>query len=81
MRDKIIQEEIMGKLIRLMGVVLAIAAISACGDKKDQAQRDEAAKQAIQQGMQKEQKMMEGMAKGVENIEKKMTEAKEETKK
>ena len=69
----------MGKTIRWMGFVLVIA--SACGDKKDQAQREEAAKQAIQQGMQKEQKMMEGMAKGVENIEKKMTEAKEETKK
>lgn len=71
----------MGKTIRGMGFVLVIALASACGDKKDQAQREEAAKQAIQQGMQKEQKMMEGMAKGVENIEKKMTEAKEETKK
>jgi hypothetical protein len=71
----------MGKWIRLMGVVLAIVAISACGNKKDQAEREEAAKQAIQQGAQKEQKMMEGMAKGVENLEKKMTETKEETKK
>ena len=71
----------MGKLIRLMGAVLVIAAVSACGDKKDQAEREEAAKQAIQQGAQKEQKMMEGMAKGVENLEKKMSEAKEETKK
>jgi len=71
----------MGKTIRWMGFVLVIALASACGDKNDQAQREEAAKQAIQQGMQKEQKMMEGMAKGVENIEKKMTEAKEETKK
>ena len=71
----------MDKLIRLTVIALSIAALSACGDKKDQAEREEAAKQAIQQGMQKEQKMMEGMAKGVENIEKKMTEAKEETKK
>lgn len=71
----------MGKFFRLTGVVLAIVAISACGDKKDQAEREEAAKQAIQQGAQKEQKMMEGMAKGVENLEKKMTEGKEETKK
>ena len=71
----------MGKFFRLTGVVLAIVAISACGDKKDQAEREEAAKQAIQQGAQKEQKMMEGMAKGVENLEKKMTETKEETKK
>ena len=71
----------MGKMIRFTGVVLMIALASACGDKKDQAAREEAAKQAIQQGVQKEQKMMEGMAKGVENIEKKMAEAKEETKK
>ena len=62
-------------------IAMSIAALSGCGDKKDQAARDEAAKQAIQQGMQKEKAMMEGMAKGVENIEKKMTEAKEETKK
>ncbi|MBM4296778.1 MAG: hypothetical protein FJ143_03465 [Deltaproteobacteria bacterium] len=67
--------------IRLALIVLSMAALSACGDKKDQAQREEAAKQAIQQGMQKEQKMLEGMAKGVETLEKKMTEAKDETKK
>ena len=71
----------MKKLIRLTVIALSIAALSACGDKKDQAERDETAKQAIQQGMEKEKAMMEGMAKGVENIEKKMTEAKEETKK
>ncbi len=71
----------MDRLIRLTVIAVSIAALSACGDKKEQAQREEAAKQAIQQGIQKEQKMMEGMAKGVENIEKKMTEAKEETKK
>ena len=65
-------------IIVLSGLV---AALSGCGDKKDQAQRDEAAKQAIQQGMQKEQKMMEGMVKGVETGEKKATEQKEETKK
>jgi hypothetical protein len=71
----------MNKRIVLTVMAASIAALSACGDKKDQAQRDEAAKQAIQQGMEKEKAMMEGMAKGVENIEKKMTEAKEETKK
>jgi len=71
----------MNKIIRLTVIAVSIAALSACGDKKDQAEREEAAKQAIQQGMQKEQKMMEGMAKGVENIEKKMIEAKEATKK
>ena len=71
----------MNKRIVLTVMAASIAALSACGDKKDQAQREEAAKQAIQQGMEKEKAMMEGMAKGVENIEKKMTEAKEETKK
>ena len=68
-------------ILRSLVIVGVVLTVSACGDKKDQAQRDEAAKQAIQQGMQKEKSMMEGMAKGVENIEKKMTEAKEETKK
>jgi hypothetical protein len=67
--------------IRLALIVLSMAVLTACGDKKDQAQREEAAKQAIQQGIQKEQKMIEGMAKGVEALEKKVTEAKDETKK
>ena len=71
----------MVKIIRLTVIAISMAALSACGDKKDQAQRDEAAKQAIQQGMQKEKAMMEGMVKGVENIEKKMAEQKDETKK
>ncbi len=71
----------MGNTFRIIVLIGMVAALSACGDKKDQAQRDEAAKQAIQQGAQKEQKMMEGMVKGVETVEKKMTEAKEETKK
>ncbi len=71
----------MGKSIRIIALIGLVAALPACGDKKDQAARDEAAKQAIQQGAQKEQKMMEGMVKGVETVEKKMTEAKEETKK
>ena len=39
---------------------------------------DDDAQKAIQQGLQKEQKMMEGMVKGVETMEKK---AAEETKK
>ena len=71
----------MDKLIRLTVIAASIAALSACGDKKDQAQRDEAAKQTIEQGMQKERAMMEGMVKGVENIEKKIAEPKDETKK
>ncbi len=35
----------------------------------------------MQEGMQKEKSMMEGMQKGVENMEKKATEPKEEAKK
>ena len=69
------------KAVQVMILCGLMAALSACGDKKDQAERDEAAKQAIQQGAQKEQKMMEGMAKGVESGEKKTAEQKEETKK
>ena len=71
----------MRNTIRWVVIVGMIAAVSACGDKKEAAQREEAAKQAIQQGMEKEKAMMEGMQKGVENIEKKMTEQKQETKK
>jgi len=69
------------KAVRLIILCGLMAALSACSDKKDQAERDEAAKQAIQQGAQKEQKMMEGMVKGVESGEKKTTEQKDETKK
>ena len=65
----------------LMTILLACA-LSACGgDKKDSADRENEAQKAIQQGMQKEKAMYEGMQKGVENIEKKMEEKKEETKK
>lgn len=70
----------MRQRIRLIVIFLAFMTAAACGNKEDQAKREEAAKQAIQQGMEKEKAMMEGMAKGVENIGKKMTEAKEETK-
>jgi hypothetical protein len=71
----------MGNTLRIIVFIGMVAALSGCGDKQDQAQRDEAAKQAVQQGAQKEQKMMEGMVKGVETLEKKSTDAKEESKK
>jgi len=71
----------MSKTFRVMVLFSVLAALTGCGDKKDQAANEEAAKQAIQQGAQKEQKMMEGMVKGVETVEKKATEEKEETKK
>ena len=57
-------------------------AVSACGgDSKDSVDRAAEAQKALQQGIQKEQKMIEGMVKGVETLEKKAAEAKEETKK
>jgi hypothetical protein len=68
----------LGQLI----VIVAIAfAISACGDKKDSAARDQEAQRAIQEGMQKERKMYEGMQKGVEGLEKKTPEQKNEANK
>ncbi|HEX5022165.1 MAG TPA: hypothetical protein VFX54_15985 [Candidatus Binatia bacterium] len=63
-----------------MAIALALVVL-ACGDKKDSADKQAEAQKAIQEGMQKERAMMEGMQKGVENVEKKMTEQKEETKK
>jgi hypothetical protein len=71
------------KIIFHLSLAFGLAvAIAACGgDKKDSAERDAEAQRAIQQGMQKEQKMMEGMVKGVETMEKKAAQAKEESKK
>lgn len=65
-----------------MVLVTAVFIVSlGCGDKKDTAEREKEAQRVIQEGMQKEKAMMEGMQKGVENLEQKMTEKKEETKK
>jgi uncharacterized protein (DUF2342 family) len=63
-----------------LAITMALA-ICACGDKKDSAERAAEAQKAMQEGMQKERSMMEGMVKGVETVEKKAAEAKEETKK
>jgi predicted small lipoprotein YifL len=71
----------MKQLIRLMFILSMIAGFSACGDKKDSAERAQEAQRAMQEGAQKERAMMEGMQKGVENMEKKMAEQKEATKK
>jgi hypothetical protein len=72
----------MNKLIRTVITAGAIAALSACGgDKKDSAEQAKDAQKIIQEGIQKEKAMVEGMMKAGENIEKKMTEQKEETKK
>lgn len=64
----------MNKLGQLLLIVAIAFAISACGDKKDSAARDQEAQRAIQEGMQKERKMYEGMQKGVESVEKKTQE-------
>ena len=58
-------------------LLVSVALISACGDKKDSAARDQEVQKVLQEGMQKEKAMMEGMQKGVENIEKKMTDQKD----
>ena len=71
----------MKQLIRLMITLSMIAGFAACGDKKDSAERAQEAQRAMQEGVQKEKAMIEGMQKGVENMEKKMTEQKEATKK
>jgi hypothetical protein len=64
---------------RIMMIAILGLAISACGDKKDSAARDQEVQKAIQEGMQKERKMYEGMQKGPENMEKKLGEQKERT--
>ena len=70
------------KTIAQLALAIAMAlAVSACGDKKDSAEKQAEAQKAIREGMQKEKSMVEGMMKAGENLEKKMTEQKEETKK
>jgi hypothetical protein len=72
----------MNPVIKLSVALGLSIAVSACGgDSKDSADRPAEAQKAMQQGIQKEQKMIEGMVKGVETMEKKTAESKEETKK
>ncbi|MGH7769066.1 MAG: hypothetical protein ACREQP_16595 [Candidatus Binatia bacterium] len=65
---------------------LAIAAVvlltgAGCGkDDKSAAERDAEIQKALQQGAEKERKMYEGMAKGMENMEKSIQEQKEKQK-
>lgn len=66
------------KLCFSLGAV-AIAAVLAFGcnkDSKTAAERDAEVKKVLQEGAQKEQKMYEGMQKGVENMEKKAADQK-----
>ncbi len=52
-----------------------------CGkDEKSSADKSADVQKALQEGMQKEQKMYEGMQKGAENLEKAMKEQKEKSK-
>ena len=71
----------MKRYIYVMFFAGLLGGVSACGDKKDTAARDQEVHMVMQEGMQKEKAMMEGMQKGVENMEKKATEPKEEAKK
>jgi hypothetical protein len=71
----------MAKLIRIIVIAGAIASLSACGDKKDSTEAAKDAQKIIQEGMQKEKAMVEGMVKAGENLDKKTPEQKEETKK
>lgn len=53
--------------------ILLAGALSACGgDKRDSAERDKEAQKVIQEGMQKEKAMYEGMQKSVEDLQKKV---------
>ena len=71
----------MKHLQRLVIISVLAFAVSSCGDKKDSADRNLEAQKAIQEGMQKEKQMYEGIQKGAENLEKKVQEQKEEPKK
>jgi len=67
------------KMLACAAVVLLWGA--ACGkDQKSSAERDAEIKKALQEGAAKEQKMYEGMAKGMENMEKSLQEKKEKQK-
>lgn len=61
---------------RFMMLVAALAALLACGEKKEAVD----VQKVMQEGMKKEQKMMEGMTKNAEDLMKKIEE-KQETKK
>lgn len=65
----------------LVVAILLASALSGCGDKKDSAEREKEAQKVIQEGMQKEKAMYEGMQKGVEDLQKKAETQSGETKK
>ncbi|OGQ81310.1 MAG: hypothetical protein A3F90_03330 [Deltaproteobacteria bacterium RIFCSPLOWO2_12_FULL_60_19] len=61
-------------------VILLLGAGCGKGDKSS-AERDAEIKKTLQEGVQREQKMYEGMQKGMEHMEKSMEEQKEKAKK
>ena len=71
----------MKNLQRWLAIGLLAFAATACGDKKESAERNLEAQKAIQEATKKEKQMVEGMQKGAESIEKKMQEQTEEPKK
>jgi len=62
-------------------LLLACLCFGCSKDEKASAERDKEIQKVLQEGAQKEQKMYEGMQKGIENIEKKMQDQKEQTNK
>jgi hypothetical protein len=67
-------------MVLITGMVFALAVgVSACGkDDKDSAARDAEIQKKLQEGMQREKQMYEGMQKGVENLEKQSPPQKQE---
>ena len=66
--------------LALLAAILSLAA--ACGkDGKSSAERDAEIKKTLQEGAAKEQKMYEGMQKGMQDIEKSVQEQKGKEKK
>jgi hypothetical protein len=68
------------RMVFITGMVFALAVgVSACGkDDKDSAARDAEIQKKLQEGMQREKQMYEGMQKGVENLEKQSPQQKQE---
>lgn len=66
----------MANFVRILVIAAMFSAVSACGEKKDAVD----VQKVMQEGMKKEQKMMEGMMKNAEDLTKK-AEEKTETKK
>ena len=69
----------MGYRLRIVacGLAALLCGVGCGKDQKSSAERDAEIKKALQEGAAKEQKMYEGMQKGVENMEKSVQEQKE----